>query len=273
MNSSNSRDRSLSADNAWYVRRDQPASSNIGDLLRLMGVTVNDPRLVGGIAVSTRRVRLGSVLFHEGAPAQAIYFVAVGTFKSLHIAEDGYEQVLGFAGRGEVLGYDAVCHGLHPTTAVALEDSTVHALALPDVFALCQRVPALDRVLHLALSRQLMHQVEIADLMAAVSAEVRLARFLVQLSEHMAEQGQSPRRLLLRMSRRDIASHIGVAHETVSRSFGVLMQLGCLAVCNREVEILDPERLRACASNTRGLADAHLPHVRPHAAAQQAAYA
>jgi CRP/FNR family transcriptional regulator len=197
----------------------------------------------------------------------------VGTFKALHIAEDGYEQVLGFAGRGEVLGYDALCQGLHPTTAVALEDSTVYALALPDVFALFQRLPALDRALHLTLSRQLMHQVEIANLMAAVSAEVRLARFLVQLSERMAERGQSPRRLLLRMSRRDIASHIGVAHETVSRSFGVLMHLGCLAVCNREVEILDLERLKACASNTRGLADSHLPHGRPLVAPRQAAYA
>lgn len=273
MNSATSCDRSPTTDNAWYVRRDQPAPSGIGDLLSLMGVCVDDPLLGEGLAMSTRRVRIGGVLFHEGARAQAIYFVAVGTFKALHIAEDGYEQVLGFAGRGEVLGYDALCQGLHPTTAIALEDSTVYALALPDVFALFQRLPALDRALHLTLSRQLMHQVEIANLMAAVSAEVRLARFLVQLSERMAERGQSPRRLLLRMSRRDIASHIGVAHETVSRSFGVLMHLGCLAVCNREVEILDPERLKACASNTRGLADSHLPHGRPLAAQRQAAYA
>jgi len=266
--------KSLSTQSAWYVQRDRAASNSVGELLRLMGVAVDDPRLLEGIGVSTRRVRVGGMLFHEGAHAQAIYFVAVGTFKSLHIAEDGYEQVLGFAGRGEVLGYDAVCIGLHPTTAVALEDSTVHSLALPDVFTLCQRVPALDRVLHLTLSRQLMHQVEIANLMAAVSAEVRLARFLVQLSERMAERGQSPRRLLLRMSRRDIASHIGVAHETVSRSFSVLMHLGCLAVCNREVEILDLERLKACASNTRGLADVHLPHVRQMVTARmETAYA
>ncbi len=274
MNSASPSERSPSAKSAWYVRRDQSASSSVSELLQLMGVAVGDPRLVDGIAVSTRRVRLGGVLFHEGAQAQAVYFIAVGTFKSLHIAEDGYEQVLGFAGRGEVLGYDAVCQGLHPTTALALEDSTVYSLALPDVFTLLQRVPALDRVLHLTLSRQLMHQVEIANLMAAVSAEVRLARFLVQLSERMAERGQSPRRLLLRMSRRDIASHIGVAHETVSRSFSVLMHLGCVAVCNREVEILDPELLRCCASNTRGLADTHPPHTRPLPAVQmQAAYA
>ncbi len=261
------------AEGAWYVRSESPAPSGLGDLMRLMGLPLDDPGLAEGLGVSTRRVHSGTALFHEGAPAQAIYFVAVGTFKSLHIAEDGYEQVLGFAGRAEVLGYDAVCNGLHPTTAIALEDSTVYAMALPDLFALCQRVPALDRALHLTLSRQLVHQVEIANLMAAVSAEVRLARFLVQLSEHMAERGQSPRRMLLRMSRRDIASHIGVAHETVSRSFSVLVQWGCLAVCNREVEILDLERLKACASSTRGLADAHLPHhppARPTMASMQA---
>ena len=259
---------------AWYLRSDLSAQGSAADLLRLMGVPFDDPQIGDGVSVSTRRIRAGATLFHEGARAQAIYFVAVGTFKCLHIAEDGYEQVLGFAGRAEVMGYDAVCSGEHPTTAIALEDSTVHALALNDMFTLCQRVPALDRVLHLTLSRQLVHQVEIADLMAAVAAEVRLARFLVQLSERMAERGQSPRRMLLRMSRRDIASHIGVAHETVSSSFGTLVHLGCLAVCNREVEILDLERLKSCASNTRGLADGHFPrHHEAPASLRQAAYA
>ena len=52
----------------------------------------------------------------------------------------------------------------------------------------------------------------------AVAADARLARFLVQLSARMAECGQSPRRLLLRMNRRDIANHLGLAHETISRS-------------------------------------------------------
>jgi CRP/FNR family transcriptional regulator len=245
---------------AWYLRSEPAQTGGVAELTRLMGVALDEPQLVEGVTVSTRRVHTGAALYHEGARAQAVYFVAVGTFKSLHIAEDGYEQVLGFTGRAEVLGYDAVYNGCHPTTAVALEDSTVFAVALGDLFTLCERVPGLDHALHLTLSRQLTHVVEIASLMAAVAAEVRLARFLVQLSERMAERGQSPRRMLLRMSRRDIASHIGVAHETVSRSFSVLMQWGCLAVCNREVEILDMEQLKACASSTRGLADSHRPH-------------
>ncbi len=239
---------------AWYLRPQAASPSGVAALLALLGVAAPvEGLLAGGITVATRRVRACQNLFHEGARAEAIHFVAVGTFKCLHVAEDGYEQVLGFNGRGEVLGYDAMFSGVHPTSVVALEDSTVFALAPADLTELCRRVPAFERALQRELSRQLAQRVVIANLMAAVSAEVRLARFLVHLSDRMAENGQSPRRMLLRMSRRDIASHIGVAHETVSRSFSALAQWGCLAVCNREVEILDSERLRACARSTRGL--------------------
>lgn len=261
------------AGGAWFVHRgaDAPHDAFSG-LLRLLGVAGGSPETASG--VTTRRIRAGATLFHEGARAQAVHFIAVGTFKLMHTAEDGYEQVLGFAGRTEMLGYDAVCRGEHPTTAVALEDSTVYAVAIDELFALGTRVAVFGRALHIAASRQLLHQIEIAHLMAAVSADVRLARFLLQRSDHMAEQGQSPRRLYLRMSRRDIASHLGVAHETVSRSFGALAACGCIKVDNREVEILDRDRLVACAGNTRGLTDARRvvapERMRP---GRQAAYA
>ena len=68
----------------------------------------------------------------------------------------------------------------------------------------------------------------------------------------MVELGQSPRRLRLRMCRRDIASLLGVAHETVSRSFTTLAESGFLKVDNREVELLDIARLQARARITRG---------------------
>ena len=261
----------LGNEGAWYLRQAATPATGAAALLALFGIAMPAAAVVEGLLVSTRRVHAGGTLFHEGMQADAIHFVAVGTFKAVHVAEDGYEQVLGFCGRGEVLGYDALYTGVHPTAAVALEDSTVLALSPADLSTLCHWIPAMGLALQRELSRQLAHRNAIANLMAAVSAEARLARFLVQLSDRMAERGQSPRRLRLRMSRRDIASHIGVAHETVSRSFSALAHWGCLLVCNREVEILDPQRLRECASSTRGLADAAPVRLRPrHAGAQSA---
>jgi CRP/FNR family transcriptional regulator len=204
---------------------------------------------------AVQRVARGATLVHEGARTEAIFIVQAGSFKTVRTAEDGYEHVLGFSWRREVLGFDGLASGRYAFAAIALEDSSVVVLPLGGFDALRRRLDVLDHALQTRISRQLRHAGEIAEVMAAVAADVRLARFLVQLSARMAEYGQSPRRLLLRMNRRDIANHLGLAHETISRSFRVLSAANLLRVDNREIEIVDLEGLKACARSTRGIAD------------------
>ena len=244
---------------AWHARplplAPVAAQGRLSDLLSIMGASIDDRRLCDAYLIPLRRVRAGVVLLHEGTRAESVYVVRFGTFKTLRVAEDGYEQVLGFSGQADVIGFDALCSGSHPSSAVALEDAGVYALPLRELDGLRQRVPALDRALQSALSAQLAGAAGIAEVMAAVASEARLARFLLQRSMRMAALGQSTRRLRLPMSRRDIASHLGVAHETVSRSFGELVNWGFVAVDNREVEILDTDGLRGIARNTRGCPD------------------
>lgn len=229
--------------------------TSMAELLRLIGADDDDERGAAEVPVLLRRIKEGEALFHEGADADSFYFVRGGTFKIYCTAEDGYEQVLGFVGHAEVLGFDALYAGCYPMAAVALEHSSVFALPLREFFALAQRVPALDRAVHRAASNALYLRGELGDVMAAVAAEVRLARFLMHLSARMAAAGQSPRRFHLRMSRRDIASYLGVAHETVSRSFGALADWGLVEVDNREVEILAMDSLRALSCSTRRQVD------------------
>jgi CRP/FNR family transcriptional regulator len=243
---------------AWFVRPGpQPcpaAPGALSDLLHVLRAAVAAGPDESAFLVAPRRVRGGAMLFPEGAPADAVHVVRSGTFKCVKSSEDGYEQVLSFAGRGAVLGFEAIARGGQPTAAVALEESSVYTLPLAELDLWRRRYPALDRGLQMALSRQLAGAGEIVEMMAAVAAEVRLARFLVWHSARMAEQGLSPRRLRLRMSRRDIASLLGVAHETVSRSFTALAEWGYLHVDNRDVEIVDLDGLRAAGRCTRGMA-------------------
>ena len=230
-------------------------NGRLADLLRLMGGVPTEGEPVPDLPVPLRRLRSGETLFNEGGRSDVIHLVRAGTFKTFRPAEDGYEQVLGFSSRSEVLGFDAICIGQHPTGCVALEDSSVYALLVSDILGNSRRIPALDRVVTLAVSRALKQRVDLADVMAAVAAEVRLARFILQLSQRMVECGQSPRRFYLRMGRREIASHLGVAHETVSRSFQALARWDVLGVRNREVEILDMDGIKALARNTRRQTD------------------
>lgn len=253
-----------SDDHAWFVHRagaTPTGPARLTDLLALMGVA---PDASGSEVIQTVpvwRVRTGELLVQEGADADAVYVVRSGSFKGFKTSEDGYEQVLSFLAAGEVVGFEALCDGHHAASLVALEDAMVFALPLRELDRWRAASPALDRGLQLALSRRLARAVEVAEMMAPVAAEARLSRFLLWLSDWMVHRGQSPRRLLLRMSRRDIASLLGVAHETVSRSFTALADWGCLKVDIREVEILDMARLRACARNTRGLPEDLPPHA------------
>ncbi len=214
-----------------------------------------------------QRVAAGATLLYEGAAARQVCVVYAGTFKGVKTGEDGYEHVLGFATRGDLLGYDGLASGHYATAAIALEDSVVFTLPLRQFDSLRHGHAGFDRALQVTLSRQISRAIELAELMSAVAADARLARFLLHLSARMVEQGLSPRRLRLRMNRREIASHLGVAHETVSRSFGLLADRGYLQVDNRDVEIVDMAGLRAHAHCTRGpLDEAHKGATAPRAA-------
>jgi CRP/FNR family transcriptional regulator, anaerobic regulatory protein len=242
----------------WLTRRfgvSSTAPGVLAELLQALGVGGDETTLDASVRIAQRRVRAGTALLHEGATVASIHVVRSGAFKSVKTSEDGYEQVLSFAGRGDVLGFDAAAGDRHATSAVALEDSTVYTLPVDELPALRRRFPTLDRALQRALGTQLVQAGEVAEMLAAVASEVRLARFLTWLSANLLERGQSPRRLWLRMSRRDIASLLGVAHTTVSRSFTALADMGLVRVDNRDVEILDPDGLRACARITRSPTD------------------
>jgi CRP/FNR family transcriptional regulator len=230
-------------------------------LLQMFDTDAFDHPLAAHMPVLLRRVHAGDSLVHEGATADAIFFVRSGTFKVFRTDEDGYEQVLAFAVRSEVLGFDALCMASYPAAMQALEDSTVYVIPRREIAQLSQALPSFSLALQHAGSLTLIRSRELVDILAAVASDVRLARFLIQLSKRMAGCGQSPRRFLLRMGRREIASLLGVAHETVSRCFSALAAMGLLHVNDREIEILDMSGLKVFSRSTRRQTD---DAARPH---------
>jgi CRP/FNR family transcriptional regulator len=240
---------------AWFVHRSGPVLSAKGacvaDVLALLGGDAEPDQRLAAHPVPLWRLARATALYPAGAPAHTLYVVRTGSFKCVQMSEDGVEQVLGFAGVGEVLGFEGLALGRQPYTALALEDASVVGLPLPQAEAWRHQSLALDTAMQRTLSAQFARMGLIAGLAAPVSAETRMARFLVWLSAWMEAKGQSPRRLLLRMSRRDIASLLAVAHETVSRTLSQFVQAGWLEVDGRDIVILDFAALKACAARAR----------------------
>lgn len=201
---------------------------------------------------ATRRVRMDTALVHEGTPFEYLYFVCAGSFKCVQIDAEGYEQVLGFALHSDIIGLDGLNRGRHASGAVALEDSTVAAMPFAETMAAARRLPPIERLIQRSVGAELLRRSDTQYLMSAASSEVRVARFLLHFARRQNALGYSDRRIRLRMTRRDIASHLGVAHETVSRALTALQQVGCIAVTYRDIEILKPQLLHEIQRVTRG---------------------
>lgn len=234
--------------------RTAPAAARCtaSDLLRWAGLPDGIGDQTDRMPFATRRLKADTVLVHEGTPFEYLYFVCAGSFKCVQVDSEGYEQVLGFALHADMIGLDGISRGRHASGAVALEDSTVAALPFAEVMAASRRMPAIERLIQRAVGAELLRRSDTQYLMSAASSEVRVARFLLHYARRQNALGYSDRRIRLRMTRRDIASHLGVAHETVSRALTALQQVGCIAVTYRDIELIDTRLLQDIQRVTRG---------------------
>ena len=80
-------------------------------------------------------------------------------------------------------------------------------------------------------------------------AEERLAAFLLNLTQRLAARGFSGTALVLRMTRAEIGSYLGLKLETVSRAFSKFQDDGVLEVKRRAVRVLDEAGLRRPANS------------------------
>jgi CRP/FNR family transcriptional regulator len=92
------------------------------------------------------------------------------------------------------------------------------------------------------LSRQIRQQ-QLAS--GDCPAEERMARFLIDLRDRRAALGMSAERLPLPMSRADIANHLGLATETVSRLLTRFRDQNLISIDREGLDLLDSEKLRS----------------------------
>lgn len=201
--------------------------------------------IVSKLAQGKRRVRQGEFLYRSGAQFHCLFVVRAGMFKSILIDSEGREQVTGFHMAGELLGLDGIETEHFQSSAVALEDGEVWELPFARLEALCRQDAAMQRMFHRLMSREIQRDYLMMLLLGAMNAEERLAAFLVNLSQRLTARGYSPVRFVLRMSRREIGSYLGLTLETVSRVFSRFQREGLIRAQLKTVELKDLDRLRA----------------------------
>ncbi|UGB47295.1 helix-turn-helix domain-containing protein [Frateuria edaphi] len=199
------------------------------------------------VQVLRRKLAPGQHVYRAGQPFHAIYLVHAGFLKTCELSEDGRERVTSFRMRGDLVGVESIGLAHYACDVVALDDSEIWELPYPPVLHACLQMPELQIRLTAALAGEIRNDRAWMLALGTLTAEQRVAAFLLDMAERHMRLGFSPRHFLLRMGRADIASFLGIKHETVTRALSRLDRLQCIDVQRREIRLLDTDGLRRMA--------------------------
>jgi CRP/FNR family transcriptional regulator, anaerobic regulatory protein len=183
-------------------------------------------------------------LYRDGDNARALFAVRSGCIKTMTESANGDEQIVGFHLPGELLGLDGFAEGVHSCNALALETSSVCELPLDQLESLCAELPGLQKQLRRIMGKEVSNDHKLLLLLGKMTAEERLASFLLSMSSRMEERHWKDTEFNLSMPRQDIANYLGMAVETVSRLFATFQNEKIIDVDRRHITILDMSRLK-----------------------------
>jgi CRP/FNR family transcriptional regulator len=221
------------------------STCNLREICVPVGLTKEELERIDGRLVAVRRkVARGETLFRAGDRFESVYAVWTGFFKTCVASSDGRDQVTGFQMGGELIGLDGIGTHRHEVDAVALEDAQVCVITFDELQALSLEVPSLQQQFHRIMSREIVRTHGVMLLLGSMHAEERLAAFLLNLTHRLGARGFSTSSVVLRMSREEIGSYLGLKLETVSRTFSKFQAHGLLFVRHRQIQITDPVGLK-----------------------------
>lgn len=219
-------------------------SCSLKELCLPAGLGQDELERLDSLINRNRKLKRGDYLYRVGGPLRSLYAVRTGFLKSSMLHDDGREQVTGFHLMGDLLGMDAIGTGRHMCDAVALEDSDACEIPFSDLEDLSRDVPGLQRHFNRLMSREIVREHGVMLLLGSMSAEERLAAFLLNLSQRYSACGYSDTRLNLRMTRQEIGSYLGLKLETISRTLSRMQNTDLIGVESKSIELKDPKRLR-----------------------------
>ncbi len=221
------------------------ASCSLREICLPVGLDEREIAMLDNLVNHKCKIQRGGYLYRTGLRFQSLYAIRRGFFKTYVLEKDGRQQVTGFYMTGELLGLDAICTEIHSCDAIALEDSEVCEVPFTKLEEMSRGIPMLMNQFHKIMSREIVKDHGVMMLLGSMKAEERLATFLLNLSRRFFKRGYSSTNFILRMTREEIGSYLGLKFETVSRAFSRLQDENIISVSNKHININDMERLKS----------------------------
>jgi len=200
--------------------------------------------LLKRIAESSRLVRLrgGELVFREGQACEGFYVTLSGRVRLYKIGPGGRERTLHVVRAPHAFAEAALFGtGTYPAFAVAMEDVRLVLVPRGPFLALLQDEPAAAFRMFESLGQWMLRLLDQLENETFLSARAKLAAYLLRALRSAPERGSS--KVKLTQARKEIASELGMAPETLSRAQADLEQRGLIRICRRTIELVDPGKL------------------------------
>jgi len=196
-----------------------------------------------------RRTPAGRVIFREGDPAEGFYVVLDGKVKVYKLSPDGRQQILHVFGPGQAFAEAAMFAGeTFPAWAETLAESRLAFFPRDRITAGLAENPALAMGMIASLAKLCRQLAGLVGQVTLNDATGRLARYLTDLARRKGVPLQKGRTVRLDLPKGELASHLNIAPETLSRALGRLAAADLIAVEGKAITFRNPEGLEAVAS-------------------------
>lgn len=182
----------------------------------------------------------GEIIYIEGDPLEYLYIVHTGRVKIYQLFESGKEQLLRILESGEFMGELALfSEKVLDSYAEALEQTEICAIHRNDIQELLKTHPTIPLKILSEFSSRLEETEFLVSQLSYRDVETRTASYLVKL----AKENQT-NSIVLPMSKRDLASHLGTTQETISRRLSQFQTNGWIdQEGQRNIKILNLKEL------------------------------
>ena len=182
-------------------------------------------------------------IYMEGDHPSSVYMVKNGSVRTYMIYQDGREITTGMFAAGEFVGYDSVLlNKAYSDNAETLEPSELHLISREEFNTLLFKNPGISKKFIELLSGNVKEKQEQLLKLAYNSVRKRVADALVNLAEKFGEPGADSSSI--KISRDDLASIVGTANETISRTLADFKEEGLVEKEGSTIKILSVSKLK-----------------------------
>jgi len=186
------------------------------------------------------------IIFLEGEPGTAFYFIKSGKVKISKLSETGREIIVHFLGAGDIFAEVTLFQrdAVYPATAEVIEDAVIGIIRNKNLEKIVLDNPQMALELIRVLTSKIMSIQERIRHLGANDAVERTIQVLLALADGHGSKTKNGIELCVNITRQDLAAFVGTTRETTSRILSKLNQAGVIDISGKSIVITDFEGLK-----------------------------